>query len=306
MNLCIISRIRFLYPILALTALLLTGCGSSRRAVSTGDKPGTTVTDSKAGKAADNKVAQALVREARSWRGVPYVYGGHSRKGADCSGFLMEVYKAAAGIKLPRSSRDQKDFCKPISRDKMAVGDILFFTSKNSRGKIAHVGMYVGNNRMIHASSSRGVVEDDLSLRYYVEHFSGVGRVPGIDHAHAASKADTDSPPPAEKPKTSKKKKDKSTAPKPQKNQKLETPVSPHPSAPANARSVPLDSLQHLFRKEPVTPTRTDDSVTTVRTDTVPQVHRDSVPPVRRDSVRTASRDTTAVSVVRNAFRKTK
>lgn len=297
---------------LALTVLLLTGCGSSRRAVSAGCKPGTTVTDSKAGNAADSKVAQALVREARSWRGVPYVYGGHSRKGADCSGFLMEVYQAAAGIKLPRSSRDQKDFCKPISRDKMAVGDILFFTSKGSRGKIAHVGMYVGNNRMIHASSSRGVVEDDLSLRYYVEHFSGVGRVPGIDRARGTTKTSADTPPQTEKPKVSKKKKNKSTVPKPQKDQKLETPVSTPPSVPAGARSVPLDSLQHLFRREPVTPVRTY-SVTPVRTDTVPRmrqdtittVRRDSLPPVRRDSVRTVPRDTTAVSVVRNAFRKT-
>ena len=137
----------------------------------------------KPGKPADGKVASALVREARSWIGVPYVYGGKTKEGADCSGFLMQVYKNGAGIDIPRSTADQWAFCAPVDRDKTAVGDILFFTSKNSGDKVAHVGMYVGDGRMIHASSSRGVVEDDLSAKYYTTHFLSTGRPPMLAQA---------------------------------------------------------------------------------------------------------------------------
>lgn len=292
-----------LLSLLAVAALLLAGCGSSRRAVKDkkGERPGDRT--EKIDRKPVSKSGQALVREARKWRGVPYKYGGHSRSGADCSGFLMEVFKEAVGIKLPRSSRDQKEYCRPVRRDEMIVGDLVFFTGKNSKGKIAHVGMYIGDNKMIHASSSRGVVEDDLSLRYYVEHFNGVGRVPGLDRSHSTSRTDADAPQPAVRPKVSQKEdpqkknskkenpqksKKKPTATKPSKNQKqpqatkpqkTETPVPTTP-VPGNVRSVPLDSLQNLFRR-----------------DTVPQVHRDTIPQVRRDS--------TTVTVVKNAFRKT-
>lgn len=302
-----------LLSLLAVAALLLAGCGSSRRAVK--DKKSERQGDrtEKIDRKPVSKSGQALVREARKWRGVPYKYGGHSRSGADCSGFLMEVFKEAVGIKLPRSSRDQKEYCRPVRRDEMIVGDLVFFTSKNSKGKIAHVGMYIGDNRMIHASSSRGVVEDDLSLRYYVEHFNGAGRVPGLDRSHSTSRTDADAPQQAVRPKASQKENTektnskkgnpqktssqkpkkkpaatksskKSTASKPQKTESTlqSTPV------PGNVRSVPLDSLQNLFRR-----------------DTVPQVRRDTVPQVRRDTVPQVRRDSTTVTVVKNAFRKT-
>ena len=294
-----------LLSLLAIAALLLAGCGSSRRAVKYKKSERQGDRTEKIDRKPVSKSGQALVREARKWRGVPYKYGGHSRSGADCSGFLMEVFKEAVGIRLPRSSRDQKEYCRPVRRDEMIVGDLVFFTSKNSKGKIAHVGMYIGDNRMIHASSSRGVVEDDLSLRYYVEHFNGVGRVPGLDRSHSTSRTDADAPQQAVRPKASQKENTektnskkgnpkktssqkpkkkpaatksskKSTASKPQKTESTlqSTPV------PGNVRSVPLDSLQNLFRR-----------------DTVPQVRRDTVPQVRRDS--------TTVTVVKNAFRKT-
>lgn len=305
-----------LLSLLAVAALLLAGCGSSRRAVKDkkGERPGDRT--EKIDRKPVSKSGQALVREARKWRGVPYKYGGHSRSGADCSGFLMEVFREAVGIKLPRSSRDQKEYCRPVRRDEMIVGDLVFFTSKNSKGKIAHVGMYIGDNRMIHASSSRGVVEDDLSLRYYVEHFNGVGRVPGLDRSHSTSRTDADAPQPAVRSKASQKEdpqkknskkenpqkgnpqksKKKPTATKSSKNQKQTqatkpqkngTPVPTTP-VPGNVRSVPLDSLQNLFRR-----------------DTVPQLSRDTVPQVRRDTVPQVHRDSTTVTVVKNAFRKT-
>lgn len=134
--------------------------------------------------AASSKVARQLVETARRWIGTPYVYGGHSRKGTDCSGFLMEIFSECVGVKLPRSAREQKEYCHPIDREYLAVGDLVFFSSKRSGGRISHVGMYIGNGRMIHASSSRGVVEDDLSMQYFVTHYRGAGRIPVLASVH--------------------------------------------------------------------------------------------------------------------------
>ena len=128
-------------------------------------------------------MTQALVDEARDWLGVPYVWGGTTYDGADCSGFLQTIYHDAAGIDIPRTTDRQQQHCVEIDTLDMAAGDILFFSSRNSGKKVAHVGLYVGNNRMIHASSSRGVVEDDITLNYYRTHFLGAGRVPQIADA---------------------------------------------------------------------------------------------------------------------------
>lgn len=134
--------------------------------------------------AATSKMGKALVSEARKWIGTPYVYGGHSRKGTDCSGFLMEVFRECAGISLPRSSREQQAYCHPIDREYLAVGDLVFFSSKRSGGRVSHVGMYIGDGRMIHASSSRGVVEDNLASQYFVTYYQGAGRVPQLANAN--------------------------------------------------------------------------------------------------------------------------
>lgn len=134
--------------------------------------------------AATSRMGKALVSEARKWLGTPYVYGGHSRKGTDCSGFLMEVFRECAGISLPRSSRDQQSYCHPIDREYLAVGDLVFFSSRRSGGRVSHVGMYIGDGRMIHASSSRGVVEDDLASQYFVTYYQGAGRVPQLASAN--------------------------------------------------------------------------------------------------------------------------
>lgn len=141
----------------------------------------------KPGRPAAKSVADALVSEAEGWLGVPYLWGGNTTSGVDCSGFLTAVYRDAVGIKLPRTTKLQKEYCLAVDNDRRAVGDILFFSSKKSRGKVAHVGMYIGNNKMIHSSSSRGVVIDDLSMRYYKEHFLGVGRPPLLAEANPVS-----------------------------------------------------------------------------------------------------------------------
>ena len=117
----------------------------------------------------------AIVREAQSWIGTPYCYGGESRDCSDCSGFTMNVF-VRSGISLPRTAADQYEFCVKTNSKHAMVGDLIFFGSKK---KVNHVGIYVGNRMFVHASSSRGVVCESLDLDYYAKHFIGYGRVSG-------------------------------------------------------------------------------------------------------------------------------
>lgn len=183
------SKYIFAIVLLSATSIVMPSCHSSKGTTAqrvnnqTNEQP-SKKTQKPDTPAANSKVARQLVETARRWIGTPYVYGGHSRKGTDCSGFLMEVFSECVGVKLPRSAREQKEYCHPIDREYLAVGDLVFFSSKRSGGRISHVGMYIGNGRMIHASSSRGVVEDDLSMQYFVTHYRGAGRVPSLASVH--------------------------------------------------------------------------------------------------------------------------
>lgn len=185
------SRFRFPIAMFLSAVVLATGtwsCGSSKSAAKTAyeQSPGNNKGNSKKDKkrplppGARIEVQKALVTKAREWIGTPYVYGGDSKKGADCSGFIMSLYRDAVGIKLPRNSAAQKDFCVGLDKDRIEVGDLVFFSSPRSGSNVAHVGMYVGDNTFIHSSSSKGVIESDLSQKYYVTHFRGIGRVPAI------------------------------------------------------------------------------------------------------------------------------
>lgn len=123
---------------------------------------------------------KSVVKEAHKWLGTPYAYGGKERKGTDCSGMVMRVFQDAAGIKLPRSSREQCDFCKKIKRKELAPADLVFFVSKAGGSRISHVGVYIGNGEFIHSSTSKGVIISSLDEKYYQRHYHAAGRVPGI------------------------------------------------------------------------------------------------------------------------------
>ena len=120
--------------------------------------------------------AVALLREADSWIGVPYRYGGDTRKGVDCSALVLNVFEKSLSIKMPRNSRKQAEFCSSVSRDNLIEGDLLFFSTPSSR-EIGHVGIYIGNDCMIHSSSSRGVIVSRITDDYYRRHFKKAGRV---------------------------------------------------------------------------------------------------------------------------------
>ena len=110
---------------------------------------------------------------AESYLGTPYCYGGIDKNCTDCSGFVKQIYEMA-GINLPRTAELQYEYGKDISSDEPIPGDLVFF--KNSR-KISHVGIFVGNNKFIHASTNRGVVVQSLDDAFYKQNFAGFKKV---------------------------------------------------------------------------------------------------------------------------------
>jgi len=123
----------------------------------------------------DNK---ALYREIKSWLGTPHKDGEHKmQEGTDCSGFVMEIYFNVYNLKIERNSARIFTYnCYPIKYEELREGDLVFFHNGSAKG-ITHVGIYLKENMFVHASSSRGVVIDDFTSRYYNEHFYSAGRV---------------------------------------------------------------------------------------------------------------------------------
>lgn len=118
----------------------------------------------------------AAVDAARQQIGRPYRYGGATPSGFDCSGLTSWAWKQA-GVTLPRTSRDQAAWATRITRAEAQPGDLVFYSSSGPRGTVSHVALYAGNGRIIHASSSRGRVEE-ASVDYWSGHLVGFGRVP--------------------------------------------------------------------------------------------------------------------------------
>lgn len=114
-----------------------------------------------------------LVDNAMSLVGVPYVFGGTSRKGFDCSGYTQYVFKGS-GISLPRTSWSQFNAGSKITKDELQTGDLVFF-STYAKGP-SHVGIYIGGGNFIHASNS-GVRITSLNDSYYAKRYLGARRV---------------------------------------------------------------------------------------------------------------------------------
>lgn len=115
----------------------------------------------------------SLLRIIDQWYGVRYLFGGSTKRGIDCSALMQVFFTALYGVALPRTAKMQYDFSRRISRTELREGDLLFF---NTRGGVSHVGMYLTNNKFVHASA-KGVAISDMFETYYSSRLVGVGRV---------------------------------------------------------------------------------------------------------------------------------
>ncbi|MBW6479020.1 MAG: C40 family peptidase [Bacteroidales bacterium] len=116
-----------------------------------------------------------LLREVAGWLGIPYRYGGTTKAGADCSGFAKMVYLEVYGINLERVTVNMAQNSRRIGKRNLREGDLVFFRINGRR--ISHVGIYLSNNKFVHASTSRGVIVSDLDEDYYSRNFAFGGRV---------------------------------------------------------------------------------------------------------------------------------
>lgn len=116
------------------------------------------------------KVASQAAHHALQMVGTPYRYGGNSpRRGFDCSGLVHYSY-ARAGVAVPRTTREQRRHSRSVAPGEMQVGDLLFFNQRGKRS--SHVGLYLGDNRFVHAPSSGKLVHvSNLTSRYWRHHF---------------------------------------------------------------------------------------------------------------------------------------
>lgn len=119
-------------------------------------------------------MARRIVQNALSYAGVPYQFGGTSPGGFDCSGYVQFVF-AQSGIYLPRTADDDFGMGQAVSYSRLQPGDLVFF-STYAPGP-SHVGIYLGNGTFISATSSRGVVTDQLGSGYWGARYIGARRI---------------------------------------------------------------------------------------------------------------------------------
>ena len=120
-----------------------------------------------------SKIATQLTRSALRFLGVPYVFGGTSTSGFDCSGYVQHVF-AMLGVAVPRTADAQFDAGRRIVGP-MKPGDLVFFQTYEPGP--SHVGIYIGNGHFVHASSSHGVMVSSLSDSYWSARYIGAKRM---------------------------------------------------------------------------------------------------------------------------------
>lgn len=112
-----------------------------------------------------------------TWYGTKYRYGGNDRSGIDCSAFAQNFVSSLYNVGVPRTSASQYENSKRISKNELQEGDLVFFRTSGKKKAISHVGVYLRNNKFVHASTSSGVIINDLNDNYYARTFAGCGRV---------------------------------------------------------------------------------------------------------------------------------
>ncbi|MCA2026218.1 NlpC/P60 family protein [Enterobacter sp. K16B] len=153
---------RFWFILMAV--LFLAGCSSHRA-----PPPNPRLSDS-------ITVIASLNDQLRNWRGTPYRYGGMSRGGVDCSGFVLMTFRDKFDLQLPRETRKQAEIGTEIDKDDLLPGDLVFFKTGSGESGL-HVGIYDTDNQFIHASTSRGVMRSSLDNVYWRKSFWQARRI---------------------------------------------------------------------------------------------------------------------------------
>ncbi|QMI05791.1 bifunctional murein DD-endopeptidase/murein LD-carboxypeptidase [Citrobacter sp. RHB25-C09] len=119
-------------------------------------------------------VKSRIMDQYADWKGVRYRLGGDSKKGIDCSSFVQRTFREQFGLELPRSTSEQQGSGKSVSRSNLRTGDLVLFRA-GSTGR--HVGIYIGNNQFVHASTSSGVIISSMNEPYWKKRYNEARRV---------------------------------------------------------------------------------------------------------------------------------
>ncbi|MFQ5580077.1 MAG: C40 family peptidase [Nitrospiria bacterium] len=149
--------------------IALTACGGTPRAIAF---PRTTSGQ----KLPRTQASEKVVQTAHTLLGTPYLFGGTTPKGFDCSGLINYVFRQAARMALPRTTRQLIRVGEPVHRSQLSKGDLVFF--RIGHKKSIHIGIYIGEGKFIHSPSTGGKVNiQHLSTRYWKRRYRGARRI---------------------------------------------------------------------------------------------------------------------------------
>ena len=122
-----------------------------------------------------NIADKTLTNFIEDWYGVTYKYGGSDKHGIDCSHFTARLYADVYNKKISGAASVIEPLTTTIKLSEMHEGDLVFF--KIEQNKVSHVGVYIGNNKFVHASTSKGVIISSLDEAYYKKYFYKAGKL---------------------------------------------------------------------------------------------------------------------------------
>lgn len=176
------------YPVLLLTALLFTSCHVHKKLPSSTTHPPTSGEPATSSVASLQAKYSALLNVSKNdiqtiplyalideWYGTAYKYGGCNKSGIDCSNFAAIIYQEIYKKTIKGSSASIYNQCIPVNKSELKEGDLLFF--KINKQTISHIGVYLQNNKFVHATTQKGVMINDLNEPYYLNYFYKAGRV---------------------------------------------------------------------------------------------------------------------------------
>jgi cell wall-associated NlpC family hydrolase len=160
---------RLLVKLLTVSALiLLSACATKPKTSTQANEPEVDLILLLSGETYPEETSTALTKlyqQHQVWRGTPYRLGGNSRAGIDCSAFVQRTYQDVFAIQLPRTTDQQLRLGKKISKSDLQTGDLIFFRRGN------HVGIYMENDKFLHASTSIGVTISDMNNVYWSKYY---------------------------------------------------------------------------------------------------------------------------------------
>ena len=123
----------------------------------------------------EKELDKKLIHFVDNWYGAPYKWGGGEKSGVDCSHLVCRVYKDVYNKKIAGTTVDLEKMSNHVKESKLKQGDLVFFKIESE--KISHVGVYIANNRFVHASVKKGVIINSLEDKYYKKYFYTGGRI---------------------------------------------------------------------------------------------------------------------------------